>query len=246
MSQQKKIIIIGSAYPLRGGGIASYNERLARAFMMEGFDTSIYTFTLQYPKLLFPGTTQYSTEPPPADLSIKVESIPGSLFLKNIMASEKVSEEKKSAYESKEDSLLYSKSYVIDFTRNGYHYYMICSLIKMDDALFANIEPVDARPMNDPGAKDGEDLFRGGSYIPAHSMAKVVFNGNHMEFRFLDSDFIRNQLINGRVGIKFEEDDLFRTSLITASSNDLQQFLRTYGNEERLYNKENTVTLNKI
>ena len=77
-------------------------------------------------------------------------------------------------------------------------------------------------------------------------MAKVVFNGNHMEFRFLDSDFIRNQLINGRVGIKFEKDDLFRTSLITASSNDLQQFLRKYGNDERLYNKENTVTLNKI
>lgn len=72
MSQPKKIIIIGSAYPLRGGGIASYNERLAREFMAHGFDTSIYTFSLQYPKILFPGTTQYSTEPPPQDLKIKV------------------------------------------------------------------------------------------------------------------------------------------------------------------------------
>ncbi len=72
MSQPQKIIIIGSAYPLRGGGIASYNERLAREFMAQGFDTTIYTFSLQYPKILFPGTTQYSAEPPPADLSIKV------------------------------------------------------------------------------------------------------------------------------------------------------------------------------
>jgi glycosyltransferase involved in cell wall biosynthesis len=72
MDPYKKIIIIGSAYPLRGGGIASYNERLAREFMQEGFDTEIYTFSLQYPKILFPGTTQYSTEPPPADLEIKV------------------------------------------------------------------------------------------------------------------------------------------------------------------------------
>jgi len=72
MAQPKKIIIIGSAYPLRGGGIASYNERLAREFMAQGFDTTIYTFTLQYPKILFPGTTQYSTEPPPTDLKIKV------------------------------------------------------------------------------------------------------------------------------------------------------------------------------
>nr|MBA3675597.1 glycosyltransferase [Chitinophagaceae bacterium] len=72
MPQPKKILIIGSAYPLRGGGIASYNERLAREFMAQGFDTCIYTFSLQYPKILFPGKTQYSTEIPPTDLNIKV------------------------------------------------------------------------------------------------------------------------------------------------------------------------------
>lgn len=72
MSQQKKIIIIGSAYPLRGGGIASYNERLAREFVQQGFNTTIYTFSFQYPKFLFPGTTQYSSEAPPVDLKIKV------------------------------------------------------------------------------------------------------------------------------------------------------------------------------
>jgi glycosyltransferase involved in cell wall biosynthesis len=72
MSQPKKIIIIGSAYPLRGGGIASYNERLAKEFMTQGFDTSIYTFSLQYPKFLFPGTTQYSSGLAPLDLKIKV------------------------------------------------------------------------------------------------------------------------------------------------------------------------------
>ena len=72
MGVPKKIIIIGPAYPLRGGGIASYNERLAREFMAQGFDTTIYTFSLQYPGFLFPGTTQYSTEAPPTDLDIKI------------------------------------------------------------------------------------------------------------------------------------------------------------------------------
>ena len=74
MSSELKpnIIIIGAAYPLRGGGIASYNERLAREFMAQGYKTVIYTFSLQYPGILFPGTTQYSAEPPPADLEIKV------------------------------------------------------------------------------------------------------------------------------------------------------------------------------
>ena len=67
----KKVIIIGPAHPLRGG-LASFNERLARQFQSQGFNTSIYTFSLQYPSFLFPGTTQYSTEPKPLDLNIKV------------------------------------------------------------------------------------------------------------------------------------------------------------------------------
>lgn len=66
-----KIIIIGPAHPLRGG-LASFNERLAKEFISQGDDVSIYTFSLQYPSFLFPGTTQYSSEPAPTGLSIKV------------------------------------------------------------------------------------------------------------------------------------------------------------------------------
>ncbi|RXK86228.1 glycosyltransferase [Filimonas effusa] len=67
----QKVVIIGPAYPLRGG-LASFNERLARQFSSEGCDTSIYTFSLQYPGFLFPGTTQYSSDPAPSDLTIAV------------------------------------------------------------------------------------------------------------------------------------------------------------------------------
>ncbi|MDB5210802.1 MAG: glycosyltransferase [Sediminibacterium sp.] len=66
----KKAIIIGPAWPLRGG-LASFDERLARQFTQDGYDTTIYTFSLQYPDFLFPGTTQYSTDPAPADIRIK-------------------------------------------------------------------------------------------------------------------------------------------------------------------------------
>ncbi len=67
----KKIVIIGPAHPLRGG-LASYNERLARQFQAMGHDVSLVTFSLQYPDFLFPGTTQYSTEPAPKNLSISI------------------------------------------------------------------------------------------------------------------------------------------------------------------------------
>ena len=68
----KSVVIIGPAHPLRGGGLATFNERLARQFMQQGFDTTIYTFSLQYPGFLFPGSSQYSEEPAPKDLDIKV------------------------------------------------------------------------------------------------------------------------------------------------------------------------------
>lgn len=69
----QKIIIIGPAYPLRGGGIATFNERLAKEFIDEGFDTTIYTFSYQYPSFLFPGKTQYSSEPAPQNIPIKIK-----------------------------------------------------------------------------------------------------------------------------------------------------------------------------
>lgn len=63
-------IILGTAYPYRGG-LAAFNERLAREFVTQGHDCSIITFTLQYPKILFPGKTQYRNSLPPADITIQ-------------------------------------------------------------------------------------------------------------------------------------------------------------------------------
>ncbi|MCB2411175.1 glycosyltransferase [Hymenobacter lucidus] len=66
-----KVVIIGPAYPLRGG-LATYNERLARAFQQAGDEVRLVTFSLQYPDFLFPGQTQFSTEAGPTDLDIEV------------------------------------------------------------------------------------------------------------------------------------------------------------------------------
>lgn len=64
-----KIVIVGTAYPYRGG-LAAFNERLAREFKLEGHDVEMVTFTLQYPGFLFPGKTQYTTEPDRSGLTI--------------------------------------------------------------------------------------------------------------------------------------------------------------------------------
>ena len=63
------VIIMGPAHPLRGG-LTTFNHRFARAFLAAGYDCRIYSFSLQYPDFLFPGTTQYTDEPAPEGLRI--------------------------------------------------------------------------------------------------------------------------------------------------------------------------------
>lgn len=65
-----KIVIIGPAYPYRGGGITTFNERLAEALQNAGHHVRICNFTLQYPSFLFPGKSQYADRPAPKGLQI--------------------------------------------------------------------------------------------------------------------------------------------------------------------------------
>ena len=64
-----RIVILGTAWPYRGG-LAAFNERLAKQFVDEGHEVEVVTFTLQYPSFLFPGKTQYSSEVAPDRLKI--------------------------------------------------------------------------------------------------------------------------------------------------------------------------------
>jgi len=68
-NHKKKILILGTAYPFRGG-LAAYNERLATELQLTD-EVDIWTFTVQYPRFLFPGKSQYATDPPPAHLRIR-------------------------------------------------------------------------------------------------------------------------------------------------------------------------------
>ncbi|MBI2619368.1 MAG: glycosyltransferase family 4 protein [Ignavibacteriales bacterium] len=57
---RRKIVIVGPAYPLRGG-IAHYVSLLYR-HLVKRHDVGVVTFSRQYPKLFFPGTSQEERE----------------------------------------------------------------------------------------------------------------------------------------------------------------------------------------
>lgn len=64
-----KFSFIGPAFPYRGG-LATIIETLAREFQGRGNEVDIKTFSLQYPRLLFPGKSQFRTGEAPGDLTI--------------------------------------------------------------------------------------------------------------------------------------------------------------------------------
>ncbi len=58
-SEKKKIIIIGPAYPYRGGN--SLYVTFVYEILSKDFDVKIFNYKLLYPSFLFPGKTQFDT-----------------------------------------------------------------------------------------------------------------------------------------------------------------------------------------
>lgn len=69
MNFENPIILVGPAYPLRGG-IAHFNEAFCQALHQEGMPAEIVSFYLQYPSVLFPGKTQKAEGNPPEGIKI--------------------------------------------------------------------------------------------------------------------------------------------------------------------------------
>jgi hypothetical protein len=143
----------------------------------------------------------------------------------------------------KKDSVLFSKSYMIKYTRDGIQYLLFGSMIKLNDRLFMNFTPVDVI-ITDSTTKEPEiDL---GNRLNSYTIARVQFTNNTiMKLDFIDGGFLYDQIKAGRLKIKNETDELYDTFLITASTTELQQFLEKYGDDNRFFNKENSVTLNR-
>lgn len=137
--------------------------------------------------------------------------------------------------------ILYFKSYVITYTKDKIDYQMFGSMVKLNGQFFINFS---AAGINTD--KNNEHAFEITSTdrLATHTIARVQFtNSNTLKLDFIDGGFLYDQVKAGRMKIKNERDDLYDTFLITASTDELQQFIQKYGNDDRFFNKENSVTL---
>jgi hypothetical protein len=143
----------------------------------------------------------------------------------------------------KKDSVLYSKSYIIKYSKDGIQYLLFGSMIKLNGRLFMNFTPADMTSTDTSGTETEINLS---NRLDSHTIARVQFtNNNVMKLDFIDGGYLYDQIKAGRMKIKHEIDELYDTFLITASTTELQQFLEKYGNDTRFFNKENSVILNR-
>ena len=143
----------------------------------------------------------------------------------------------------KRDSVLFSKSYLIKYSKAGIQYLLFGSLIKLNGRLFMNFKPVDMTELDTSKAEIEINLS---NRLDSYTIARVQFtNNNIMKLDFIDGGYLHDQIKAGHMKIKNETDELYDTFLITASTTELQQFLEKYGNDGRFFNKENSVTLNR-
>ena len=124
------------------------------------------------------------------------------------------------------------KAYLLTFTENGEARKMQGHLTRLDDNLFLDIFPEEL------GSKNS--LFES-QFVPVHTYAKVKITGDHIELNFLNTDFLDKLLEQNTIRIKHENLDSYK--IITASTDELQKFIKKYANRQELF--EQPVVLTK-
>jgi hypothetical protein len=140
---------------------------------------------------------------------------------------------------SEQDSLFIIKHYVITARQDGIEYIWIASLTRIRDQTFASLMP-------DACFVKGQDIAEEAGKGDSYSFAEVRWTGaNSVELHFINGDFVRKTILDGKAHIKYEYDPLFGTFVITSSQNQLELFLRKYGKDERLYKGGNLILLHR-
>lgn len=142
----------------------------------------------------------------------------------------------------RDDSILYAHGYTVSFQKDGIDYFMFGAVTSIGNQLYIDLLPIVAGNTKNE-VETGYEYTN--DYLPAFTMAKLEISKNGLNLHFLNGDFIKEQIRNGNVRIKHEKDELFETFVVTASSGELRQFIEKYGHDQRLFSKENSVTLTR-
>jgi hypothetical protein len=166
--------------------------------------------------------------------TIQVQQVSGTKLMQEI---------KDSNQEVSPDMLAYyGKQYMITYTENNLSYMWVGGLVKIGGQYYINLVPDECK--NKKGNE--EYTINGLDRWTTSSIAKLEWKDNNTAtLHFINGDYVREAVLNGKARIKYEYDPLFETFVITASSKELQDFLEKYGNKDILYKGGNTLVLSR-
>ena len=124
------------------------------------------------------------------------------------------------------------KKYLLTYTESGEARKMQGHLTRLDANLFLDIFPEEL---------DIKNSFFESQFVPVHTYAKVKITGERIELYFLNKDFLDKLLDQNTIRIKHETLDSYK--VITASTDELQKFIKKYANRKELF--EDPVVLTK-
>ncbi|WP_276479723.1 hypothetical protein [Paraflavitalea pollutisoli] len=146
--------------------------------------------------------------------------------------------------DSKEEIAFYSKAYIITIEQGDLQYILAGALTNIKGQLFMDVLSVTAGKKDTQG-NEGLGFEFNSNYFSTFNIAKVGFGQNGQLFlQFLRGDFMKEQILAGRMLLKHEHEPLFDNFLITASSKDWYMFLEKYGHDNRLFDAK-PVVLNR-
>jgi len=141
-----------------------------------------------------------------------------------------------------DDVKLKEKAYLLSYKKQKRTYFFLVSLISINEKLFADIYPFD---LQDP-ANDEAGLGKENDFLTGYSIARLeIKDKTTISVDFLDGELIKKQVLAGNMRLSHEYDPLFGSFMITASSSELQQFIRKYGNDPRFFPSNNSITLTR-
>lgn len=134
------------------------------------------------------------------------------------------------------------KLYVVSYKKEKRVYQMLFSLTRINENYFGDLYPAEMLDDVDPDAGLGKD----NDFLPGYTIARLdIKDRSNLSIGFLDGELIKKQVLAGNMRLKHEYDPLFGTFVITASSEELQQFLAKYGNDARFFPSDNSINLKR-
>jgi hypothetical protein len=123
-------------------------------------------------------------------------------------------------------------SYLLKNTENGETRKFTANLTKLGDEFFLDLYP-------DDEMKTKNSLFEY-HFLPVHTFAKIRIYDNKFELYFFNSDLLTKALQQNTIRLKHESLQYYE--VITASTEELQQFVKKYAQRKDVFEKATIFT----